>query len=182
MKPRGTEKDEFGRDIRPGSVDPEPTSAPTTRMGMDMGMGGFEMAQPQCQWDGAQGSGSRNDGGIEGVGETRGQEEPDGETVDPEKEGSPVSDERSVGSTGKMQKVGDRCVLFDCDLSRDVRCILCCIFKLSPLIYSPLTPIILRSRVRVGSRRVGVALALRPSLCTQIGGTKRRSRTGCANM
>jgi protein NRD1 len=86
-------------------------------MGMGMGMGGFGMAQQQNQWDGAQGSGAWNaggtgwnDGGVEAVGEAQSQEEADGETADPEKEGSPVPGERSVGSTGKMQKVGDRWV------------------------------------------------------------------------
>ena len=85
--------------------------------GMGMGMGGLGMTQPQNQWDGVQGSGGWGAGGtgwngegIEVVGEARGQEEADGETVDPEKEGSPVPGERSVGSTGKMQKVGDRWV------------------------------------------------------------------------
>lgn len=230
MKPRGPDKDEFGRDIRPGSVDPEPVttstaqpafSIPTTTtpmtqdpsvirdptlnppnptpqltttpattnavqpdvampiatyesrsrdagatkgldnfdfttfdftspasweslgkawevtngmiptqevlmqfvmmsgmgMGMGMGMGGFGVEQPQNQWNGAQGSEGWNGGGTEwnggGVGvveEMQGQEDPNGETVSPEKEGSPVLGERSVGSTGKMQKVGDRWV------------------------------------------------------------------------
>ena len=231
MKPRGPDKDEFGRDIRPGSVDPEPaptpavqttfsistTTTPTTQspsvaqvltpshqnptpqltttpaatnaaqsevampiatyesrsrdvgatkgldsfdfttfdftspaswealgkawevtngvtptqevlmqfvmmsgmgMGMSMGMGGgFGMEQPQNQWDGAQSSEGWNaggvgwsDGGIGVVGETQGQEKPDVEIDGPEKEDSPVFGERSVGSSGKMQKVGDRWV------------------------------------------------------------------------
>ena len=230
MKPRGPDKDEFGRDIRPGSVDPEPaptstvqttfpistittsmtqnpsvardptpsrqnptpqlTTTPTTTnaaqpevampiatyesrsrdagatkgldsfdfttfdftspaswealgkawevtngvtptqevlmqfvmmsgmgMGMSMGIsGGFGMEQPQNQWDGIQGSESWNtggegwsDGGVGVVGETQGQK-PDGEVIGPEKEDSPVFGERSVGSSGKMQKVGDRWV------------------------------------------------------------------------
>ena len=88
-------------------------------MGMGMGMGGFGMEQPQNQWDGAQGSEGWNAGGTEWndggvgvvvVGETQSQEKPDVEIVDPDKEDSPVFGERSVGSSGKMQKVGDRWV------------------------------------------------------------------------
>jgi len=88
-------------------------------MGMGMGMGGFgmEQQQPQGQWDETQGSEGWNAGGpgwsdgvVEVVGETQGQEKPDVEVVDPEKEDSPVFGERSVGSSGKMQKVGDRWV------------------------------------------------------------------------
>jgi len=89
-------------------------------MGMGMGMGvggGFGMEQPQNEWDGAQGSEGWNaggagwsDGGVEVVGETQGQEKPDVEVVGPEEEDSPVFGERSVGSSGKMQKVGDRWV------------------------------------------------------------------------
>ena len=86
-------------------------------MGMSMGIsGGFGMEQPQNQWDGIQGSESWNtggegwsDGGVGVVGETQGQK-PDGEVIGPEKEDSPVFGERSVGSSGKMQKVGDRWV------------------------------------------------------------------------
>lgn len=86
-------------------------------MGMGAGMGGFGMEQPQNQWDGTQGPGDWNagetgwnDGMVGVVEETQGQEKLDEETADPEKEGSPVPGERSVGSTGKMQKVGDRWV------------------------------------------------------------------------
>ena len=89
-------------------------------MGMGMGMstmGGFGMEQPANQWDGVQGSEGWNaggtgwtDGGVEVAGETQGQEKPDEEMVDPEVEESSVPGERSVGSTGKMQKVGDRWV------------------------------------------------------------------------
>ena len=85
-------------------------------MGMGPGVGGFEAGQPQDQY-GTQGSGGWStgemgwsDGGAEVIGETQDQEKPDGETPDPEKEDSPVPGERSVGSTGKMQKVGDRWV------------------------------------------------------------------------
>ena len=87
-------------------------------MGMSMGMGGgFGVEQPQNQWDGVQGSEGWNaggagwsDGGVGVVGETQSQEKPDVEIVSPEKEDSPVFGERSVGSSGKMQKVGDRWV------------------------------------------------------------------------
>lgn len=87
-------------------------------MGMGMRMGGtFGMEQPQNQWDGAQGSEGWNAGGAEwsdgGVGvveEPQGQEKPEEEIVGPEEEDSPVFGERSVGSSGKMQKVGDRWV------------------------------------------------------------------------
>jgi len=87
-------------------------------MGMGMGtMGGFGVEQPPNQRDGAQGSEGWNAGGtgwtdegVEVVGETQGQEKPDEEMVDPEAEESSVPGERSVGSTGKMQKVGDRWV------------------------------------------------------------------------
>ena len=86
-------------------------------MGMGMGMGSFEMEQPQNQWNGAEGSGGWdaegagwNDGGVGVVGETQDQEKLDGETADPEEEDTPVFGEGSVGSTGKMQKVGDRWV------------------------------------------------------------------------
>ena len=86
-------------------------------MGMGIGMGGFGMEQPQGQWEGAQGSEGWSaggpgwsGGGVVAVEEMQGQEGPDGETVSPEKEDSPVLGERSVGSSGKMQKVGDRWV------------------------------------------------------------------------
>jgi len=92
-------------------------------MGMGVGMGvgngtdGFGMEQPQGQWEGAQGSGGLdpegmewNDGEAGVVEEMQGQEKPDEEATGPEKEDSPVPGERSVGSTGKMQKVGDRWV------------------------------------------------------------------------
>jgi len=85
-------------------------------MGMGMGMSNFGM-ESQNQWDGAQGSegwnaggAGWNDGGVEVVGETHDQEKSDGDAADPEKEDCPVPGERSVGSTGKMQKVDDRWV------------------------------------------------------------------------
>jgi len=85
-------------------------------MGMGMGMGGLGV-ESQNQWDGAQGSegwnaggAGWNDGGVEVVEEIHDQEKSDGETVSPEKEDCPVPGERSVGSTGKMQKVDDRWV------------------------------------------------------------------------
>ena len=86
-------------------------------MGMGTGVDGFGVGQQQNQWNGAQGSEDWNagemdwsGGGVEVVGETQSQEKSDGETADPEKEDSPTPGERSVGSTGKMQKVGDRWV------------------------------------------------------------------------
>ena len=86
-------------------------------MGMGTGISGTGVEQPQNQWNEAQGSGGWNagemdwsDGGVEVVGEALSQEKPDGETAGPEKEDSPAPGERSVGSTGKMQKVGDRWV------------------------------------------------------------------------
>lgn len=85
-------------------------------MGMGIGMGGFGVEQPQNQWEGAQGSEGWsaggpvwNDGDVEVVGETQGQEKPDVEAIDLDGD-SPVLGERSVGSTGKMQKIGDRWV------------------------------------------------------------------------
>jgi hypothetical protein len=52
-----------------------------------------------------------SDGGLGTVGEAHEKGEPGGEEgVDQEKEGAPVPGEGSVGSTGKMQKVGDRWV------------------------------------------------------------------------
>ena len=87
------------------------------RMGMGIGVGGFGLEQPQSQWDGTQSSEGLNaggagwsNGGVGVVEETQGEEEPDVEIVGPEKEDSPVFGERSVGSSGKMQKVGDRWV------------------------------------------------------------------------
>jgi len=86
-------------------------------MGMGIGVGGFGLEQPQSQWDGTQSSEGLNaggagwsNGGVGVVEETQGEEEPDVEIVGPEKEDSPVFGERSVGSSGKMQKVGDRWV------------------------------------------------------------------------
>lgn len=86
-------------------------------VGMGIGMSGLGMEQPQSQWEEAQGSEGWNaegpgwsDGGVVVVEEMQGQEKTDGEIASPEKEGSPVLGERSVGSTGKMQKVGDRWV------------------------------------------------------------------------
>ena len=86
--------------------------------GMGAGASGFGMGQPDDQWNGVQGSTSEgwnaggvewSDGGAEVVGETQDQENPDGETASPE-EDTPTPEVRSVGSTGKMQKVGDRWV------------------------------------------------------------------------
>ena len=86
-------------------------------MGVGTGMGGFGVGQPQSQWNGAQGSEDWNagemewsDGEVAAVGEIQSLEKPDEETAGPEKEDSPAPGERSVGSTGKMQKVGDRWV------------------------------------------------------------------------
>ena len=85
--------------------------------GIGMGMGSFGMGQPQDQWNEVQGSEDWNagetgwsDGGTEAVEETQDQEKLGSETTGPEKEDSPTPGERSVGSTGKMQKVGDRWV------------------------------------------------------------------------
>lgn len=83
------------------------------------GYGSFGAGQQTNQWEEAQSSGSWNAEGSEwndggtggvGVGETQDQGEVDGESAGPEKEDSPIPGERSVGSTGKMQKVGDRWV------------------------------------------------------------------------
>ena len=86
-------------------------------MGMGVGAGSFGAEQQTNQWEGAQSSGSWNaegpewnGGGIGGVGEMQDEGEGGGENAGPEKEDSPVLGERSVGSTGKMQKVGDRWV------------------------------------------------------------------------
>lgn len=88
-------------------------------MGIGMGTGSFGAGQQTNQWEEAQSSGSWNAEGSEwndggtggvGVGETQDQGEVDGESAGPEKEDSPIPGERSVGSTGKMQKVGDRWV------------------------------------------------------------------------
>lgn len=85
--------------------------------GMGVGTGGLGMGQPDGQWNGAQGSGGWNVGGAEwsdgiagAVEEAQGQEKPEGETAGPETEDGPAPEVRSVGSTGKMQKVGDRWV------------------------------------------------------------------------
>lgn len=86
--------------------------------GMGVGTGGLGMGQPDDQWNGVQGSGGWNAGGAEWsdgmagvVEEAQGQEKPDEEAGGPEKEEEgPAPEARSVGSTGKMQKVGDRWV------------------------------------------------------------------------
>ena len=87
-------------------------------MGMGVGMDGSGTGEAQNQWNGGQDSGdwsaggtNWNDGEVGAVEEVQGQEEPDGETANPEEEeDTPSLGERSVGSTGKMQKVGDRWV------------------------------------------------------------------------
>lgn len=86
-------------------------------MGMGVGMGGLGVEQPQNQWGGVQGSEGWNaegtmwkDEGVVVVDEMEGREKSDGEVVGSEEDDSPVLGERSVGSTGKMQKVGDRWV------------------------------------------------------------------------
>lgn len=87
-------------------------------MGMGAGAGGFEAGQQPNQWEGAQGSEGWHaeesmewtDSGIEVVEETQDEGKPDDEGPDQEKEGAPITIEGSVGSTGKMQKVGDRWV------------------------------------------------------------------------
>jgi protein NRD1 len=86
-------------------------------MGMDAGVGGFGVGQQPNQWEGTQGSegwdaeGMEWNGGEAGtVGDTQDKGKPDSEGADQEMEDTPVLGERSVGSTGKMQKVGDRWV------------------------------------------------------------------------
>ena len=86
-------------------------------MGMGMGAGDLGMGQQPNQWEGAQGSEDCNaegmdwtDGGVGAVEEAQGQGGPDKESASLEKEGSPILGEGSVGSAGKMQKVGDRWV------------------------------------------------------------------------
>ena len=85
-------------------------------MGMGMGAGGFGMGQQPDQWEGAQGSegwntgeAGWNAGGTGAAGEPQDEVKPD-ENMVLEKGDSPVPGEGSVGSTGKMQKVGDRWV------------------------------------------------------------------------
>jgi hypothetical protein len=85
-------------------------------MGMGMGAGGFGAGQEPDQWVETQGSEGWNaggagwsDGGTGVGGEPQDEEKPDENMVE-EKSDSPVPGERSVGSTGKMQKVGDRWV------------------------------------------------------------------------
>lgn len=87
-------------------------------MGIGTGTGDLGMGQQPNQWEGAQGSGDCNaegmewtEGGIGTIEEAQGQGGPDKESTSLEKEVSPIpGDGRSVGSTGKMQKVGDRWV------------------------------------------------------------------------
>ena len=86
-------------------------------MGMGMGAGDLGMGQQPNQWEGAQGSEDCNaegmdwtDGGVGAIEEAQGQGGPDKESASLEKEGSPILGEGSVGSAGKMQKVGDRWV------------------------------------------------------------------------
>ena len=85
--------------------------------GMGVGVGGFGMGQQPNQWEGAQGSEGWDaegmewdDGGVGAAEETQDKGKPDGEGADEEKECVPIPGEGSVGSTGKMQKVGDRWV------------------------------------------------------------------------
>jgi protein NRD1 len=90
-------------------------------MGMGMGAGGLGVG-PQVNdqsegTQGAQGPGDWtaegmewSDGGIGTTEETQGQGGPIEQSASLEKEDSPVFGERSVGSAGKMQKVGDRWV------------------------------------------------------------------------
>jgi len=89
-------------------------------MGAGMGAGSFGTEQQPNGWKGAQGSEGWDaeemdwDGGGIGavgtVGEAQDKGKPEGEKTDQGGEGAPVPNERSVGSTGKMQKVGDRWV------------------------------------------------------------------------
>lgn len=86
-------------------------------MGVGMGVGGFGTAQQPDQWEVPQNSEGWdaegmewNDGEIGTVEETQDKGEPEGEGADQEMEGAPAPGERSVGSSGKMQKIGDRWV------------------------------------------------------------------------
>lgn len=87
-------------------------------MSMDAGGGGFGVGQQPNQWEGTQGSEGWDavegmewsGGGKETVAETQEKEKPDGEGADQGMDDAPVLNERSVGSSGKMQKVGDRWV------------------------------------------------------------------------
>lgn len=86
-------------------------------IGMGMGASSFGVEQQLNQWEGAQGSEGGdaegmewNDEEIGTVGETQDKGKMDEEEADQEQEDAPVLTERSVGSTGKMQKVGDRWV------------------------------------------------------------------------
>jgi len=86
-------------------------------MGIGTGTGDLGMGQQPNQWEGAQGSEDCNaegmewtEGGIGTIEEAQGQGGPDKESTSLEKEVSPIPGDRSVGSTGKMQKVGDRWV------------------------------------------------------------------------
>lgn len=89
----------------------------TVGVGTGAGVDGIEMGQQLNQWEGERGLEDWDVGGMDWnngeVGAVEGVQDKDkldGEGMDQEEDDAPIPSERSVGSTGKMQKVGDRWV------------------------------------------------------------------------